>query len=239
MTRLIFEKIPLIMGEIGAVAKSHKNMAQNYAFRGIDDVLQAAQPVMAKHGVFSVPRVLSSVTEERTSKNGGPLIFRILTVRSRFYATDGSFFDAVTIGEGCDSGDKASNKAMSAAEKYALVEVFKIPTQEPKDSEHDSHDIRARDPREIMEQQVRAGEEENKARAARQTAAERKLLEQRIGKEIIRIKGAGGNPGAILGLQEKPVWASESIPSLELYLELLEQWRPIEKLLGVPDERKL
>lgn len=141
MSGLIFEKIPLIMAEIGAVAKAHKNTAQNYAFRGIDDVLAAAQPVMAKHGVFSVPNVLESLTEERTSKNGGTLIFRLLKVQSRFYATDGSFFDAVTIGEACDSGDKASNKAMSAAEKYALIEVFKIPTQEPKDSENDSHEV--------------------------------------------------------------------------------------------------
>ncbi len=140
-TRLIFQKIPLIMSEIGAIAKSQKNTTQNYFFRGIDAVMQAVQPLMAKHGVFSVPKVLETTTEERTSKSGGTLIFRILKVRSRFYATDGSFFDAVTIGEACDSGDKASNKAMSAAEKYALLEVFKIPTEEPKDSENDSHEV--------------------------------------------------------------------------------------------------
>ncbi len=37
-----------------------------------------------------------------------------------------------------DSGDKASNKALSIAMKYALLQVFCIPTEDAKDPDADS-----------------------------------------------------------------------------------------------------
>lgn len=137
----IFGRIPLIMAEVEPIAKSRSNEQQRYKFRGIDDVYQALQAIMAKHGVFTVPKVLHERSEERQSKAGSALIYRILTIEYTFYAADGSSFAAVVIGEGQDSGDKASNKAMSVAHKYALLQVFCIPTDEPKDPEHDSHDL--------------------------------------------------------------------------------------------------
>jgi hypothetical protein len=45
------------------------------------------------------------------------------------------------IGEAMDSGDKSANKAMSAAQKYALLQVFCIPTEEPKDTENETHTV--------------------------------------------------------------------------------------------------
>ena len=46
--------------------------------------------------------------------------------------------DAVTIGEGMDSGDKATNKAMAIAFKYACFQVFCIPTEEMNDPDSES-----------------------------------------------------------------------------------------------------
>lgn len=97
---------------------------------------------MAKHGVYSLPTVIADRSEGRTTKNGAELIYRILTIRYDFYASDGSSVAAVVIGEGMDSGDKASNKAMSVAEKYCLLQAFKIPTEEPKDPENESHELK-------------------------------------------------------------------------------------------------
>ena len=57
----------------------------------------------------------------------------MLKVRYTFYAEDGTSVSAVVIGEGMDSGDKASNKAMAIAMKYAFFQVFCIPTEEMKD----------------------------------------------------------------------------------------------------------
>ena len=50
-------------------------------------------------------------------------------IRYRFFTVDGSYIDAVVVGEGMDSGDKATNKAMSVAFKYACFQTFCIPTE--------------------------------------------------------------------------------------------------------------
>lgn len=136
----IYAQMAAVMADIAPVAKAQRNTQQQYSFRGIDDIYQAVQQVMAKHGVFSLPTVLEDRTEERTTKSGAQMIYRVLKIKYTFYAADGSSVETVVIGEGMDSGDKASNKAMSVAEKYALIQAFKIPTAEPKDPEHDSHE---------------------------------------------------------------------------------------------------
>lgn len=137
-TGKIYEAIPLIMSEIKAISKDRSNTQQGYKFRGIDDVLNELHPLLAKHKVFIVPTVISETREERKSSQGKALIYSILNIAFRFYASDGSFIEAKTIGEGMDSGDKASNKAMSVAVKYACIFVFAIETEDPKDPENDN-----------------------------------------------------------------------------------------------------
>jgi len=138
---LIFEKIPAIMADMQAIGKNRKNEAQKYSFRGVDDVYNEAHDVFTKHKVFTVPTVLDAHHEERKSRSGGVLIYRIYTIKYTFYAEDGSFIEATVVGEGMDSGDKAGNKAMSVAHKYALLQVLLIPTDEPKDPENESHQV--------------------------------------------------------------------------------------------------
>lgn len=140
-TAKIYQQIPKIMSELGPIAKKNRNIAQGYSFRGIDDIYEGVQAVLAANGVFVVPDILEERTEERTAKNGSTLIYRVLKIKYTFFADDGSSISATVIGEGMDSGDKASNKAMSVAQKYALIQVFCIPTVEPKDPENDSHEI--------------------------------------------------------------------------------------------------
>jgi len=121
------------MSEIGAITKSKKNTQQNFMYRGVDDVMNALQPLLYGHGVFVVPEVLEHRREDRVSGKGNNLIYSVCTVKYTFYATDGSSISAVVVGEGMDSGDKASNKAMAIAFKYACFQVFCIPTEEMKD----------------------------------------------------------------------------------------------------------
>ena len=138
----IFELIPKIMSEVGAIEKTRTNtQGSGYKFRGIDDVYGALQPLLHKHGVFFVPTVLESDREERQSKAGGTLIYTVLKVKYTFFADDGSTFESVVTGEAMDSGDKSSNKAMSAALKYVLLQVFCIPTEEEKDTEYHSPEV--------------------------------------------------------------------------------------------------
>ncbi len=129
----IYKAIPCIMGEINAVGKNKKNQQQGFMYRGIDDVMNAINPALVKNNVFIVPEVIEQSREERQTSKGGSLIYSVCRMKFRFCADDGSSVEAVTIGEGMDSGDKATNKAMAVAFKYACFQVFCIPTEEMKD----------------------------------------------------------------------------------------------------------
>lgn len=134
----IYESIASIMADIGAVGKNSKNAQQGFMFRGIDAVMNALSPALVKNKVFIVPEVLEQTREERTSikkdsygnEKTSTLIYSICKIKYTFYAEDGSCITATVIGEGMDSGDKATNKAMSVAFKYAAFQVFCIPTEE-------------------------------------------------------------------------------------------------------------
>lgn len=138
----IYGAIAGVMQDIGAVGKNKKNQQQGFLFRGIDDVMNAISPALIKHKVFIVPEILEQIREERQTKSGGNLIYSICKIQFTFFTEDGSFIQATTIGEGMDSGDKATNKAMSIAYKYACFQVFNIPTEEMKETDPDkeSHD---------------------------------------------------------------------------------------------------
>lgn len=129
----IYESIAAIMQEGYAVSKDKKNQQQGFKYRGIDDVMNTFYPLLAQHKVFVVPEVLEQTREERQTTKGGNLIYSILRLKYTFYAEDGSNVSAVVVGEGMDSGDKASNKAMAVGMKYALFQVFCIPTEEMTD----------------------------------------------------------------------------------------------------------
>ena len=116
-----------------AIGKNKKNTTQGFMFRGIDDVMNTFQPLLAKHKVFMVPQILEQTREERQTSKGGTLIYSICKIKYIFYAEDGSSIEAIVVGEGMDSGDKATNKAMAIAMKYAMFQVFCIPTEEMRD----------------------------------------------------------------------------------------------------------
>ena len=133
----VFALIGEAMRQIGAVGKDSVNQTQGFKYRGIDAVMNALNPVMAKLGLFIVPEVLEQTREERESvkEYGGKvtktlLKYSILKIKYTVYAPDGSNVSAVVIGEGMDSGDKASNKAMAVGLKYAAFQMFMIPTEE-------------------------------------------------------------------------------------------------------------
>lgn len=126
----IYQAINSIMNEMDAIEKGKKNAQQGFMYRGVDDVMNTLKPLLAKHKVFVVPEVLEETREERTTAKGGLLLYSVLKIKYTFYAEDGSGVSAVVIGEGMDSGDKASNKAMSVAFKYACFQVFCIPTED-------------------------------------------------------------------------------------------------------------
>lgn len=136
----IFESIAKVMEDIGAVEKDSTNEQQRFKYRGIDAVMNALNPALVKNKVFIVPQVLERTREERKTAKGANMIYTVLRVKYTFYAEDGSCVEAIVPGEGMDSGDKSSNKALAAAFKYACFQVFCIPTEEMKDPDADTHE---------------------------------------------------------------------------------------------------
>lgn len=126
----IYQQLIAVMADIGAIGKDKKNQQQGFMFRGIDQVMNELHPLLAKHGILVIPEVIDTKREERITKSGGTLIYTIHKVRYHFTATDGSEVCATMVGEGMDSADKSSNKAMAIAFKYACFQVFCIPTEE-------------------------------------------------------------------------------------------------------------
>lgn len=130
-TPKIYGQICKIIEDVGAIGKRGRNTFQKYNFRGIDDVLNELHGLLAKHKVFVCPKVLTEnrqLIEREAGK--APIMSVSLQVQYTFATDDGSGIDVVTIGEAMDTSDKASNKAMSAAFKYALLQTFAIPTED-------------------------------------------------------------------------------------------------------------
>lgn len=146
-TPKVFTAIASVMAEIGAegISKDRRNQQQGYNFRGIDEVYNALSPILAKHKLCILPRILTREVVERTTQKGGVLFY--VTVEAEFdliSAEDGSKHTIRTFGEAMDSADKATNKAMSAAYKYAAMQTFCIPTEGDNDADAQHHEVAPR-----------------------------------------------------------------------------------------------
>ncbi len=145
----IYESINKIQAALAktGISKDRKNQQQGYAFRGIDDVYGALAPLLAEHGVCVFPRATERTCVERQTQRGGALFYVTVRVEFDFVSSiDGSVHTCITYGEAMDSADKATNKAMSAAYKYACLQTFCIPTEGDNDADATTHDIAPRTP---------------------------------------------------------------------------------------------
>ncbi|WP_346320930.1 ERF family protein [Chitinophaga sp. YIM B06452] len=136
-TKQIHKSMVAIMRSVEHIGKDKKNQQQGFNYRGIDDLYNALHSAFAANGVIIVPEILDIQREERTSSKGGLLLWTIQKIKFKFVAEDGSFIEAILIGEAMDSADKGTNKANSVALKYALMQMFLIPTEELKNQDPD------------------------------------------------------------------------------------------------------
>lgn len=137
MSKAIYTAINNVMKELKAVPKDGKvTFGNKYEYRRVDDVYQAVNPIMAKHGVFNTCTIVDHESTEVKNSNNYSERYVKLHLQYTFYATDGSSITTQAIGEAMDSRDKAYNKAMSAGHKYALQQLFIITGNE--DTEQDN-----------------------------------------------------------------------------------------------------
>lgn len=174
----VYSAIRAVMADLSieGIAKTGRNQQQGYNFRGIDAVYNALSPILAKNGLLMLPRILSRDVAERQTKSGGALFY--VTVEAEFdlvSAEDGSVHTIRTFGEAMDSADKATNKAMSAAYKYAAMQAFAIPTEGDNDADATTHEV-APAPKQLVKVTREVEKELRGEIEACSTVAELKLL---------------------------------------------------------------
>ena len=130
---LIFELIPKIMGELGPIGKDKENKEQHFKYRSIDQFYNAANPLFAKHGIFTVPEIIEREAKEYTTKSGTIWEKTVLRIKYTAYANDGSSIWGTVSGAGSDPGDKGDNKAMAIGHKYFLMQVLCVATEDLED----------------------------------------------------------------------------------------------------------
>jgi hypothetical protein len=127
------------------ISKDQRNEFDKYQFRGIDDVYNALAPLLAKHKLVIVPQSQECEVVQIKTSQGKPanhakatINYALFDAESESNATDASV-TATVVGEASDRGDKAINKAFSAAYKLFVFQLFCVPTQgSGKDSEEES-----------------------------------------------------------------------------------------------------
>lgn len=138
----VYQLIAAVSADIArqGIAKDRNNAQQGYKFRGIDDVYNALSPIMSAHGLVILPRIMGREVSERVNQKGNALFYVTVEAEFDFVSShDGSKHTVKTYGEAMDSGDKATNKAMSAAYKYAAFQTFCIPTEGDNEADAQTH----------------------------------------------------------------------------------------------------
>ena len=155
----VYAAISAVMADMAkeGISKSRRNAAQGYQFRGIDDVYNALAPIMARHGLLMLPRTLSRECVERQSAKGGTLFYVVVEMEFTFVSSkDASLHTIKTYGEAMDSADKATNKAQSAAYKYAAMQAFCIPTEGDNDADATTHVVQHVEPKRTPDAAIKA-----------------------------------------------------------------------------------
>lgn len=150
----IYEKLSLITDEIGIIEKNlNVQVNKNASYKAVSerDVLDGVKPIEKKYRVYSYPvkrevidrdtlvketEFVDSRTDNITTTRTNSLFMRIETTY-RFVNIDKpeEYIDTIVYGDGIDTGDKAVGKAMTYADKYALMKAYKLSTGDDPDKE--------------------------------------------------------------------------------------------------------
>lgn len=144
----LYEKMAAITAELQTVAKNldvKVNNSSSYKAVSERDILDAVKPLEEKYGIYSYPcdrEILeSAVLESEATYNGKTTskstFFTRMKTTYMFVNTENpeERITTITFSEGIDTQDKGSGKAMTYADKYALMKSYKISTGDDPDQE--------------------------------------------------------------------------------------------------------
>lgn len=174
-SKKVYEAISAVAKEMATtgISKDRRNQQQGFNFRGIDQVYNALAPALVTHGLVILPRLTERTCTERINKNGTALFYVVVKAEFDFVSTeDGSIHTVTTYGEAMDSGDKATNKAMSIAYKYAAFQAFCIPTEETAiDADAEVHHVQPAAADQILAEFTQYASTENDSKALQERYA--------------------------------------------------------------------
>lgn len=141
--RTVFKALSAVQADIAkaGIGKNQENTYDRYKFRGIDDVLNALAPILAKHNVLIVPSMTDCEIRTVATAKGGSMNHAKVWVDYTIYDGDGDSITHRFCGEAMDRGDKSINKAATAAYKYFLFEALCIPVEGTPDADSESHEV--------------------------------------------------------------------------------------------------
>jgi len=139
----IYQALGHIMEGVGAIEKGQTNTQQNFKFRGIDDFMNTLHGLFAKYKVIILPSETEAIQEQINYNDARG--YAKTQFRSRIHFTftfvsteDGSSVCCDGWGEAADNGDKGYNKCKSIALKYALMQLFLVPTADIADPDKET-----------------------------------------------------------------------------------------------------
>ena len=147
-TMNIYQKMSAITNELGVVAKNLSvDMGGGRSYKAVQekDILDAVKPLEEKYKVYSYP-LDSKITEsdilvkeseykEKITKTNTLYMRLERTYRFVNIENPEEYVDIKSYGDGLDTGDKAPGKAMTYADKYALMKAYKIATGDDPDKD--------------------------------------------------------------------------------------------------------
>lgn len=137
----VYEAINKVQSDLAAIGiqKAQENRDQHYKFRGIDDLYDVLSPLLSKHSLLIIPFVISKEITQHQTKNGTIMFHAVVEVEYHFISCiDESKHISKSVGEARDTADKAINKALTSAYKYAMIHTFCIPVVGSEDADSDT-----------------------------------------------------------------------------------------------------
>lgn len=125
----LVKKLAKVMTEVKYIEKKGFNSFNRYKYATESDVAEKVREILAGQNVIMLPDVVEHTTREHVNRKNNTEY--IATVKVKFTFIDGETGEELVIhsvGEGQDAGDKAVYKAITGAQKYALMKAFMIPT---------------------------------------------------------------------------------------------------------------
>lgn len=236
----IYAAIAGVIADVGFVAKDKVNKQQGFKYRSVDDVFNALHPALAKNKVFIVPRILErECTVIGQTQKGTNMVKVVCKIKFSFFAEDGSSVESVIVGEGLDTGDKATNKAMAVAYKYACFQVFCIPTEEMSDPDSESQELEEGNKQKDKKPTEKKSSKSSKADAPKQQESQNQAMANKNSEDEIITESMVNTIRSMMnkkGVREQQIFDLKSVTAKDIASLTIREFNIVmKKLEKTPD----